>query len=239
MRVRLFELRLLALLLFVLWSAFFAAVLVGYHPGGPLDWVVGATAVSPVIVAALGVLWPPLATGNRASSALGWLGILAALLLIPSIQNLAGFLLGTAGQPLLPAPEVAYAAVVALFATCLFAGLGVARQILGPGAHRRRRLGLGVLVAIAMTALAASPFTATALANEIAIRSRTPPASAYGPVGPDAAPPACDGALAAGPFAEISETATAAVVATRVGSVALAGARSGADERWSASQALH
>lgn len=234
MRVRLFELRLLAVLLFALWSGAFALVAVEYHPGGPFDLLVAGAALLPCLVAALAVLWPPLARGDRAAVAIGWLGVIGALLLVPSVAGLAAPLLGTAGQPILPAPEVAYGALLALFATCLFCGLGLARALLGETALRRRRLFLGLLLALGLTSLVGTAFGAAAVANDTALRSQALPPSAWGPVDPAVTPPTCDGRLSEGPQALVSETASATAGTTRVGDVALEGARSGDDERWTA-----
>lgn len=234
MRVRLFELRLLAVLLFALWSGAFALVAVEYHPGGPFDLLVAGAALLPCLVAALAVLWPPLARGDRAAVAIGWLGVIGGLLLVPSVAGLAAPLLGTAGQPILPAPEVAYGALLALFATCLFCGLGLARALLGETALRRRRLFLGLLLALGLTSLVGTAFGAAAVANDTALRSQALPPSAWGPVDPAVTPPTCDGRLSEGPQALVSETASATAGTTRVGDVALEGARSGDDERWTA-----
>ena len=240
MRVRLFELRLLAVILFALWSGAFALVLVGYRPGGPLDLVVGAIAALPAVVAGVAVIWPPLARGPRAAVAIGWLGIVAALLLIPSVAGLVAALrAGPGAQTLLPAPEVAYANILALFATCLFCGLGLARAMLGATSLRRPRLFLGTLLALAMTSLIGTAFGGATLANELILAGRSLPPSAWGPVGPNAVPPTCDGPLAIGPFAALSETGTAVVPPERkVGQVSLSGARNGTDERWAATVLL-
>lgn len=239
MRVRLFELRLLAIVLFALWSGTFALVAVGYHPGGPYDALVAAAALLPSIVAAVAVLWPPLARGDRAAAAIGWLGIIAALLLVPSVASLAAPLLGsTPGQTILPAPEVAYAGLLALFATCLFAGLGLARELLGETAVRRRRLVVGTILALGLTSLVGTSFGAAAVANDAALRDRVLPPSAWGPTDPKAVPPACDGPLTIGPEAKVSETASAHAGSSSVGHVSLDGARSGEDERWTATLTL-
>ncbi|HEX5466403.1 MAG TPA: hypothetical protein VFW92_06975 [Candidatus Limnocylindrales bacterium] len=238
MRVRLFELRLLAVLLFALWSGAFALMAVEYHPGGPYDLAVAGAALLPCLVAGLAVLWPPLARGDRAAVAIGWLGVVGALLLVPSVGGLAGPLLGAAGQPILPAPEVAYAALLALFVTCLFCGLGLARELLGETALRGRRLVLGVVLALALTSVVGTAFGAAAVANDVALQARAQPPSVWGPTDPAVAPPTCGGPLDAGPDALVSEAATAKAGAATVGSVTLEGARSGDDERWMASLTL-
>ena len=83
MRVRLFQLRLIAAFLLLLWAGAVVGILAFYHPGGPVDWLVGVAALGPVAVAALAVRYPPLAIGDRSSVVMGWLGVLACLVLIP------------------------------------------------------------------------------------------------------------------------------------------------------------
>ena len=63
MRVRLFQLRLIAAFLLLLWAGAVVGILAFYHPGGPVDWLVGLAALGPVAVAALGGPLP--ATGHR------------------------------------------------------------------------------------------------------------------------------------------------------------------------------
>ena len=48
MRVRTFELRLLAAVLTTLWTIAAGLVLLGYRPGGPIDLLVGLVAASPI-----------------------------------------------------------------------------------------------------------------------------------------------------------------------------------------------
>src|SRR5262245_9804179 len=100
----------------------------------------------PIAVSLLGLLWPPVARGDRAFAAVAWLGLGAALLLVPSIAGVTAQLFARGPQTLLPSPEAAYPWVVALAATGLFGGLGVARTLLGSAALRGRRLGLGIVI---------------------------------------------------------------------------------------------
>src|SRR3990172_8701397 len=153
MRVRMFGLRLLAGVLTALWTIAGVVVLLGYRPGGPIDGVVGLVALLPIAISLLGLFWPPATRGDRAYAAVIWLGLLAALLLIPSINGVLAQVVARGPQTLLPSLEAAYSWVLALAAPSLFGGLGVARKVLGSTAMRRRRLGLGLLIALFATAL--------------------------------------------------------------------------------------
>jgi hypothetical protein len=130
-RVRAIELRILALVLVVLWAAAFVLVLVAYRPGGPVDLGVGLAAAGPILVAVAAVTWPPVAHGDRAFAATAWLGLAAVLLLVPSLAGIVGQLAGGGPQTLVPSAEAAYPWLLALIATGLFAGLGIARRRLG------------------------------------------------------------------------------------------------------------
>ncbi|HEY3523691.1 MAG TPA: hypothetical protein VGK63_08300, partial [Candidatus Limnocylindrales bacterium] len=132
MRVRRFELRLLAGVLAVAWAFVAGLVLVLYRPGGPADVAVVVVAALPAVVAICGLAWPPVAASTRAFGAIAWLGVGVALVLIPSIGGLLGQLQSGGTQTLLPSREAAYPYLVALGGTSLFAGLGLARARLGP-----------------------------------------------------------------------------------------------------------
>ena len=82
MRVRIFELRLIAAGLTALWTIVAALVLLGYRPGGPIDIVVGLAAVPPVVIAAASLVWPPAARDDRVFAVTVWIGLLVGLLLI-------------------------------------------------------------------------------------------------------------------------------------------------------------
>ena len=179
-RVRTIELRILAIVLVVLWFAAFGLVLVGYRPGGPVDVLVGIAAAGPILIAITAVAWPPVARGDRAFAAIAWLALVAMLLLVPSIAGLVTQLVGRGPQTLLPSFEAAYPWLVALFATALFAGLGIARRRLGGAALRRRRLVLGAGFAVLMVLMTGSLFSTVAIVNKppSGIVPRSRPASA-------------------------------------------------------------
>ena len=234
MRVRTFELRLVAIALTALWFLGALYVLLGYRPGGPIDGLVGAAATLPMAIALAAVFWPPVARSDRAFAGIVWLGLLAGLLLVPSIGGVLNQLLGRGPQTLLPSVESAYPWLVALTATSLFAGLGIARRVLGETALRRSRLVGGTAIGVGLTVAAGSLFAGAAIANDIALRDQPAASSRFGPTGGDVQPPPCDGPLQTGSTAAIEEHLSGDVDGRPVGSIALAGERDGADVRWSA-----
>ncbi len=234
MRVRTFELRLLAVVLTALWALACAVVILGYSPGGPIDRLVGLAAAGPALVAATAIAWPPVVRDARAQALIGWLALGAALLLIPSTADLLGQLLARGPQTLLPSLEAVYTLLLALLATSLFAGLGIARRILGSGSMRNRRLVLGLALALGMTAGSAVAFGSAALANDFALRDRPASSSRFGPTDPDASLPPCDGPLGAGSTAEVTLALSGEIDLRSIGDVHLSGIRSGEDFRWTA-----
>src|SRR3954462_5706598 len=105
MRVRAFELRLIAVALMACWSVAAALVLLAYRPGGPLDLVVGLLALTPIAIALAGAIWPPVARGDVAFPAIVALGVLALLCLVPSIAGVVTQLLAYGSRALLPSPQ--------------------------------------------------------------------------------------------------------------------------------------
>ena len=235
MRVRLFQLRLIAAFLLALWSVAFVGILLLYHPGGPVDLLVGLATLGPVGVAALAVRYPPLAAGDRASVAMSWLGVLACLVLIPVLFGVLQAM-GSPGNAALvvPSPEGMYAGTAALVLTCLFAGLGVARRFVGEAADRQRRLVVGATLGMAMTLVSGSILGGAILVNGLALEAAAPPSSIYGPVGSTPTPPLCEGPLAVGPYATVAISATATVDRRQRASSQVTGQRSGTDEAWQA-----
>jgi hypothetical protein len=233
MRVRRFELRLLAAILVGGWLAAAGLVVVGYRPGGPIDLLVGLAALPAVGIAVAAMAWPPIARGDRAFAAIAWLGIAGALLLIPSIGSLVEQLRGGGPQTILPSVETAYPWLLALAATAVFAGLGIARAVLGESALRRSRLATGVVVGVVLATSTAASFAGAAIANDLALRDRPAVSSRFGPTDPTLEPPPCDGALAPGSSARVALTVAGEVDGGSTGEAQLRGSRSEADFRWS------
>jgi hypothetical protein len=231
-RVRTFELRLIAVCLFAGWTATAGLLLLAYHPGGPADVLVALAAGLPVVIALGAAAWPPVARGDRAFAVIVWLGLATLLLLAPSIGGLLDQLLARGPQTLLPSVEAAYPWLLALLGTSLFAGLGIARRSLGEAAVRRRRLGRGVLIALVLTAAVGSLFTAVAVGNDLALRDRPATASRFGPTDPDKEPPSCGDPLAAARSATLGLQIDGDVDGRPLGSVSVTGTRSGPDFRW-------
>lgn len=237
MRVRLFELRLLAAALTVLWAIGGGLVLLGYRPGGPLDIAVGVTAAIPVVVAGAALAWPPVARGRGAFVSIAWLAIAAIVLLVPAIGSVVTQIVRRGPQTLLPSAEAIYPWVLALLTTSLFTGLGVGRRVLGETALRRRRLVLGVVIATILTACTTVLFGSAAVANEAAIRDRPAGSSRFGPTDSAVEPPDCDAPIRVGTTARIEMTLEGEVDLRPIGGAQLSGQRSGDDFRWSANVA--
>jgi hypothetical protein len=229
-----FGLRVLAAVLSGLWTIAAALVLLGYRPGGPIDGLVGLATLLPVAVSLLGLLWPPVVRGDRAFAGVAWLGIAAVLLLIPSIAGVFGQLMARGPQTLLPSWEAVYPWILALLATSLFGGLGVARHVLGGTALRRRRLELGLVVAVGATVLSGSAFAAAAIANDFALRDRAALSSRFGPTTGAADPPACTTAVVPSPTATLVEDIAGDVDGRPIGTIRLQGVRDGQSVEWTA-----
>jgi hypothetical protein len=233
-RTRTIELRITAAVLTALWGLGALYILLGYRPGGPIDIVVGLVAVSPTAVAAAAIAWPPLVRGERSFVGVMTLGIGAILLLIPSTGSVLNQLINGGAQTLLPSIEVAYPWLLALLATSIFSGLGIARRTLGGRASRRTRLARGIGVGVAATLIVGSTFTGVAVANDLALRDRPAASSPFGPTDPNRQPPDCSEPIAAGTTALLAIQMTANVDGRPVGQIQISGERSGADLRWTA-----
>ena len=232
MRVRAFELRLIAVALVVCWAVAAGLVLLAYRPGGPLDIIVGLTAMTPIAIALAGAIWPPVARGNVAFPVIVGLGVLALLCLVPSIAGVVTQLLAFGSRTLLPSLEAIYPWLLALLATSLFSGFGIARRLEGGTALRRRRLLSGVGIALIATAVSGVLFATIAVANELALRDTPPASSRFGPTSGDDQLSTCDAPLAAGQSARLSLHLNATVDLRPLGSTDLAGIRVGDDFRW-------
>ena len=227
-----FELRLIAVALVVSWSIAGGLVLLAYRPGGPFDVIVGMLAMTPIAIALAGAVWPPVARGDLSFPAIVWLGIVALLCLVPSITGVVTQLLAFGSRTLLPSFEAAYPWLLALFATSLFSGFGIARRIQGGAVIRRRRLLSGAAVALLVTLLSGGMFGAVAVANDIALRDATVAESRFGPTVGHEQPPLCPAPLAAGDSARVNLDMSAMVDLRPIGSVELTGQRVGTEFRW-------
>lgn len=234
MRVRSFELRLIGSCLVACWLISGGLVLLTYRPGGPLDLVVGLTTVGPIAIALAGVIWPPVARGDVAFPAIVWLGLLGLLCLIPSIAGIVPQLTTFGSQTLLPSIEAVYPWLVALLATSLFSGFGIARRVQGGAAIRRRRMLAGSAIALLATGVSGVAFGAAAVANDMALRDQPTATSRFGPTTGTTQPPLCDTPLGAGRTARVSLHLDGTIDLRPLGSVDLSGVRVGDDFRWQA-----
>ncbi|HEX7473920.1 MAG TPA: hypothetical protein VF323_12625 [Candidatus Limnocylindrales bacterium] len=234
MRVRAFKLRLIAACFTVLWTVTAGLVLLGYRPGGPIDLLVGVAALVPIGIAAIGFAWPPAARNDGVFVATAWLGLLATLVLVPSIGGVVFQLTSAGAQTILPSWQAAYPWLLALATTSLFSGLGAARHLVGPLESRRRRLAIGTALGAAMTLGSGVLFGSAAIANEIGLRDRPVLFSRFGPADPALVVPACDDAILTPRTAHVELSLTADVDSHPVGWANIAGVRSGTSVRWSA-----
>jgi hypothetical protein len=231
-RVRLLELRLIAVGLAALWATVAILLLAGYRPGGPADLLVGFAALAPLAVAVSAVVWPPAARGRFAFRTIAALGVATAIVLLPTLASLVQQLVDQGLQTLLPSLETAYPWVLAILGTSLFAGLGVARRFLGPESGRRVRFGAATAVGIGLAAVSAGVLAGATIANELALRDQPAVASRYGPTDPARVPPLCDGALAAGPTAQLTLDLGGTVDLRSLGIARVRGTRAATDFRW-------
>jgi hypothetical protein len=180
-RVRQFELRLLAIALTALWTASGGIVLVAYRPGGPVDLLVGVAACLPLLVSAAPIVWPPLVRSDRGSAGVFWLGLVAGLLLMPSIAGVVGQVLQGGSETLLPSLEVMYPWALALLATSLFAGLGLSRRLIPESGVGRRRLAASVAFTVVATSIIGAVFAGVSLADNAALQNMPASDSRFGP----------------------------------------------------------
>jgi hypothetical protein len=171
--------------------------------------------------------------GGAAFAGVVWLALGAALLLIPSIAGIIGRIGRPGPQTLLPSFEVVYPWLLALAATSLLAGIGIARRSAGPDPTRARKIAVAGIVAVMLCAGAAAVFGTAALANELALQGMPVTGSRFGPTG-DGDPAGCDEPVLAGTTARLDLALSGTVDRRPVGTVALAGSRSGTDVAWTA-----
>lgn len=234
MRVRQFELRLLAVALTLLWALGGVITLAAYRPGGPVDVFVGLAASLPVPVAVAAIVWPPLVRSDRGSAGVFWLGIAAALLLLPSIVGLTDQIVQGGTEPLLPSLEVVYPWVLALLGTSLFAGLGLSRQLIAEIGIGKRRLAASIGFAAITTVTIGSVFAGVSLANNAALEDRPAVTSRFGPTSASLTPPECGGQIVPATTAQIDIDLWGDVDGRSIGTASLTGARSGGDVSWKA-----
>jgi hypothetical protein len=233
-RVRQFELRLLAVALTVLWAAGGGVVLIAYRPGGPLDLLVGLAASMPLLVSVAAIVWPPLVRSDRGSAGVFWLGLVAGLLLVPSIAGVTGQVVAGGTQALLPSLEVVYPWALALLATSLFAGIGISRQFINEIGVGKRRMAASLAFAVIATSVIGGIFAGVSLADEAALRDRPAAYSRFGPTAANLTPPECSNALVSATSARLELDLWADVDTRSVGTVDLTGSRSGTDLSWTA-----
>lgn len=232
MRVRVFEMRLLAASLTALWAATCILVLVGYRPGGPADLLVGVALLVPVGIASAAIAWPPATHGPQAFRLIAGLAVGTGLILLPSLASLWRQIADRGLQTLLPSLEAGYPWALAILGTSLFAALGVARRVLGPGAPRRPRLAASLGAGFAVAIFTASLLASVAVANDLALAGKPAGSSQFGPTDPKALPPTCDTAITAGGSARLALTLTGSIDGRSMGGARVRGARDGLDFSW-------
>jgi hypothetical protein len=158
--------------------------------------------------------------------------VAGVLLLVPSIGGVVVQIEERGPQTLVPSLEAGYPWLLALAATSLYAGLGIARRRLGETAIRRHRLVRGVAIGLVLMILSGTPFALAAVANDLALADSPVRSSRFGPTDPDLPVPECHDPIASGRTARLSLALDASIDARPTGSVSLDGARSGGDFRW-------
>ena len=234
MRVRQFELRLLAAALTVLWAVGGGIVLIAYRPGGPIDVLVGVAASLPLLVSVSAIVWPPLVKGYGSAAGVFWIGLAAALLLIPSIMSVVSQLLEGGTQTLLPSAEFLYPWALALLATSLYAGLGISRQFIPEVGFGRKRLAASIAFAVVATSAIGGVYAGVSLADDAALQNQPATYSRFGPTSASLIPPDCTRPLSIGASAKLEVDLWGDVDQRSVGTVSLTGYRSGQDVSWTA-----
>jgi hypothetical protein len=226
-------LRLLAIVLASLWLALAVAVLVAYHPGGPYDLFVRAGFFIPVAIAMVAVLLPPAGHDAREGAAIGWLGLIDVLLLLPLLAGVLDTLRTEERQALFPSVEVAYAAVLTLAITCIFAALGVVERRKQAPQTRGTWVVESIALASALTVSAVLLLGLPSLANERALVTRPPSTSRFGPTDANLPLPQCQVPPAIGGQAVLEGEVIATIDTRTVERAILSGSRSGSTaEGW-------
>ncbi len=232
MRARVFEMRLLAASLTALWAATSLLVLAAYRPGGPADLLVGVALLVPVGIASAAVVWPPAAHGAQSFRLIGGLAVGTGLVLLPSLASLWRQIADAGLQTLVPSLEAGYPWVLAILGTSLFAALGVARRVFGPGAPRRPRLAASLGAGLGTALFTASLLASVAVGNNLALAGKPAGSSQFGPTDPSLLPPTCDALITAGSSARLSLTLSGSIDLRPIGGARVRGARAGLDFSW-------
>ncbi len=232
MRVRVFEMRLLAAGLTALWAATSLLVLVGYRPGGPADLLVGIALLLPVGISAASFAWPPAAHGQKTFRIIAALAIGTGLILLPSLAGLWRQIVDRGLQTLVPSLEAGYPWALAIFGTSLFSALGLTRRVMEPGVRRRRRLSVAFAAGISVGLITTTLLASVAVANNLALAGHPAVSSQSGPTDPTLVPPTCDAPITTGSSARLALTLSGTIDGRPIGGARVRGARSGLDFAW-------
>jgi hypothetical protein len=162
------------------------------------------------------------------------LGLLAGLLLVPSIASVASQVLQGGTEPLLPSLEVVYPWALALLATSLFAGFGISRQLIPEIGVGKKRLAASISFAVVATSIVGGIFAGVSLADNAALGNVPAAHSKFGPTAANLTPPQCSSPLATPKTGSLSFDLSANVDGRAVGTVSVIGSRSGSDMAWTA-----
>jgi hypothetical protein len=186
----------------------------------------------PVGIAAMAMAWPPAAHGPRAFRLISGLAVGTGLILLPSLASLFRQIADRGLQTLLPSLEATYPWALAILGTSLFAALGVARRVLGPGAPRGRRLTTALGVGLGMGLITATLLASVAIGNDLALAGRPAGSSQFGPTDPTRLPPPCDAPITASTSARLGLTLSGSIDRRSIGGARVRGAREGVDFSW-------
>ena len=190
--------------------------------GGPVtDLAAAAGRFGPVVVAVVGLLWPPRLHGRVPHLTLAWIAIICLMVLLPVV--LERLQIGPwAGTAIGGGWAAAYAQQIALALTSLFSGVGLASRASQVPLTDARRVTYGALMGLALLGV-------TAVVS--ALGAGGSPVEAAGE-------PVRSGEAACAAEPGLPETAVVRVDAQRVlgdaiaGEAALRGVRAGSDVRW-------
>ncbi len=124
--------------------------------------------------------------------------------------------------------------MLALFATSLFAGLGLSRQLISEVGVGRRRFAASVGFALITTFVIGAVFTGVSLADNAALADRAGAHSRFGPTSATLIPPECNGKIVGARTAQVDLDLWGDVDGRSVGTAGLIGSRSGENVSWKA-----